>query len=234
MIPSAMLDSIASRFLVCLEDHEKSAVERLFFILEEAHWFLIDNYKAPAVSLVDFSRQLLDHVGVRMNVEEGLRDFVRYRQSVNVYGAIIVDPDFAKVLVVRERKKTKNYSFPKGKKCMDEEGMECAVREVYEEIGYDVQKKVCNLPITIFDKITLYFVFNVKPDYPFQAQTKKEIEEIRWLSIRRLCKGEYRKGYSIVSTAFKKAAGLLEVARRCRFRFDAEKIIERIDRASGL
>lgn len=229
MLPASILDGISARFLVCLDDEEKTAVERLFFILEEAHWFLMDNYRVSNVSLADFSKQLLEHVGIRVNVDEALRNFIRYRQSVKVYGAIIVDQSISRILAVRERKKAKNYSFPKGKKCMDEEGMECAVREVYEEIGYDIQNKLCNLPITIFDKITFYFVFNVRTDFPFQSQTKKEIDEIKWLSIKKLSKGEYGRGYSIVSTAFKKATYLLEMLKKSRFRFDVAKISNRID-----
>lgn len=229
MIPSDILDSIASRFLVCLSQQERDAVERLFFVVEEAHWFLIDNYKVSDISFADFSRQLLNHLGIKLNLEEALRAFVKYRQSVKVYGAILVDPTISHVLAVKEKKKTKNYSFPKGKKCMDENGTKCAVREVYEETGYDAEGKICNLPITIFDKITLYFVFNVKADFPFQAQTRKEIEEIRWLSIKRLSRGEYKRGYSIVSAAFKRASYLLEAVRKARFKFNTEKIVQRID-----
>ncbi|ADM11919.1 mRNA decapping enzyme 2 [Encephalitozoon intestinalis ATCC 50506] len=233
MISPDILDSIASRFLLGLEDQEKNAVERLFFAVEEAHWFLIDNYKILDTSFGDFSRQLLDHVGIKVNIEEALKSFVRYRQSVKVYGAILVDSNISHVLAVKEKKKTKNYSFPKGKKCMDEDGTSCAIREVYEETGYDVQNKICNLPITIFDKITLYFVFNVRPSFPFEAQTRKEIEEIKWLSIKKLTKGEYRRGYSIVSAAFKRASYLLEAMRKSRFRFNTKRITQRIDRLVG-
>ncbi|AFM98683.1 mRNA decapping enzyme 2 [Encephalitozoon hellem ATCC 50504] len=233
MIPENILDSIASRFLVGLGDQERNAVERLFFAVEEAHWFLIDNYKISDISFADFSRELLDHIGIRVNIEEALRSFVKYRQSVKVYGAILVDSNISYVLAVKEKKKTKNYSFPKGKKCMDEDGTSCAIREVYEETGYDVQNKICNLPITIFDKITLYFVFNVKQNFPFEAQTRKEIEEIKWLSTKKLSKGEYRRGYSIVSAAFKKASYLLEAMRKSKFKFNTKKIVQRIDRLLG-
>ncbi|CAD25694.1 putative protein with Mut T domain (Nudix hydrolase family) [Encephalitozoon cuniculi GB-M1] len=233
MISSDILDSIASRFLVCLEEQERNTVERLFFAVEEAHWFLIDNYGVSDVSFADFSKQLLDHVGIKINIEDALKSFVRYRQSVKVYGAILVDPSISHVLVVKEKKRTKNYSFPKGKKCMDEDGTRCAVREVYEETGYDVQNKVCSLPITIFDKITLYFVFNVKVDFPFQAQTRKEIEEIKWLSIKKLSRGEYRRGYSIVSAAFKRASYLLEAMKKSRFKLNTKRIVQRIDKLLG-
>lgn len=230
MIPSNILDSIITRFFVGLEDHEKNAIERIFFILEEAHWFLIDNYMISNISLAAFSKEVLEYIGVRMNIDDALKDFVKYRQSVKVYGAIIVNQDLTRVLTVKEKKKTGNYSFPKGKKCMNEEGIECAVREIYEEIGYDVQRKIFNLPIIVFDKITFYFVFNVKTDFPFQTQTKKEIEEIKWLSIKRLSRGEYGKGYSIVLAAFKKAATLFDMLKKSRFKFDVEKINKRIDK----
>jgi mRNA-decapping enzyme subunit 2 len=31
-----------------------------------------------------------------------------------------------------------NYSFPKGKVNENEEGIQCAIREVWEEIGFDI------------------------------------------------------------------------------------------------
>jgi mRNA-decapping enzyme subunit 2 len=231
MIPINILDSLSCRFLIDLDEHDKSAPERIFFILEEAHWFMTDHYNVPGTTLLEFSRAILAHIGMQMNVSEALAQFVRYRQSVKVYGAIIVSPDMTHLLVVKEHKKPKSFSFPKGKKCMNEDGIECAVREVYEEIGYDIRDKVCNMPITIFDKITLYFVFNVKREHPFRTQTNKEIDEIKWLSIKRLMRGEYGRGYSIITTAYKRAMYLFETMIKCRFKFNAERICRRIDKA---
>lgn len=34
------------------------------------------------------------------------------------------------------------YSFPKGKVNKNESGVECAKREVWEEVGYDISKKI--------------------------------------------------------------------------------------------
>lgn len=34
------------------------------------------------------------------------------------------------------------YSFPKGKVNKNESGVECAIREVWEEVGYDISKKI--------------------------------------------------------------------------------------------
>jgi mRNA-decapping enzyme subunit 2 len=231
MIPASILDSLSCRFLVGLEEHDKSAPERLFFILEEAHWFMIDHYSMPSITLLEFSKALLGHIGMQMNVGEALAQFVKYRQSVKVYGAIVVNPELTHILVVKERKRSKSYSFPKGKKCMNEDGIECAVREVHEEIGYDIQDKICTIPITIFNKITLYFVFNVKKEYPFRTQTKKEIDEIRWLPIKKLARGEYGKGYSIINIAYKRAMYLFETVIKCRFKFNTERMCRRISEA---
>jgi len=215
---------------MCLQSDEINSVERLFFILEEAHWFTMDIYNITNVSFAEFSKQLLGHIGIETNVDESLKAFIKYRQSVKVFGAIILDPHMTHVLVVKEKKKMKNYSFPKGKKCMNEDGIHCATREVYEEIGYDASKKICNLPIFIFEKITFYFVFNVKTSYPFQAQTKKEIEEIKWMPIKTLLHGEYKKRYSIISTAFKKAKNLIFTLKKFRFRLNVKKIMQSIDK----
>ena len=34
------------------------------------------------------------------------------------------------------------YSFPKGKINQGENGLDCAVREVWEEVGYDISKQI--------------------------------------------------------------------------------------------
>lgn len=34
------------------------------------------------------------------------------------------------------------YSFPKGKVNKNESGVDCAKREVWEEVGYDISKKI--------------------------------------------------------------------------------------------
>ncbi|KAM0672233.1 mRNA decapping enzyme 2 [Ordospora colligata] len=230
MIKNNILNSVASRFLMCLQSDEINSAERLFFILEEAHWFIIDVYNITSISFVEFSKQLLAHVGIETNVDESLKAFIKYRQSVKVFGAILLDPSMTHVLVVKEKKKLKNYSFPKGKKCMNENGIDCATREVYEEIGYDAGSKICNLPIFIFEKITFYFVFNVKTSYPFKTQTKKEIDEIRWIPIKTIMQGECKKRYSIVNTALKKAKNLIFTLKKSRFRLNVKKIMQSIDK----
>lgn len=35
-----------------------------------------------------------------------------------------------------------NYSFPKGKVNQNENEMDCAIREVWEEVGYDISRDI--------------------------------------------------------------------------------------------
>ena len=47
------------------------------------------------------------------------------------------------------------YSFPKGKVNKNESGVECAKREVWEEVGYDISKKISEkVYITLIIRIT--------------------------------------------------------------------------------
>lgn len=53
-------------------------------------------------------------------------------------GAILLDPEMTKVLLVRGYKKDAGWGFPRGKLSKDETAAQCAQREVLEETGLDI------------------------------------------------------------------------------------------------
>ncbi|KAF9764034.1 mRNA-decapping enzyme subunit 2 [Nosema granulosis] len=222
-IPLEILDSISVRFLIDIDPFELENSERLLFILEEAHWFLIDNYDVPKIPLGDFISLMMSHNSIRLNVSKAMQNFVKYRQSIKVYGAIILNKAMDKILVVKEDRRAKNYGLPKGKKSKDEDGVMCATREVYEEIGFDIKNKIVDIPVTIFDKITFYFVFNVDENTPFKTQMNNEISEITWLEINRLEDLKSDKKYTLVTRCYFEWKNLHKLLVKNKFKFEKKK-----------
>ena len=63
--------------------------------------------------------------------------FTLYKNQIPTCGAILLNPGATKVLLVKGWK-GHSWGFPKGKIDKDEEKVDCAVREVLEEIGHDI------------------------------------------------------------------------------------------------
>ncbi len=51
----------------------------------------------------------------------------------------MLNDEMDEVVLVKGWKKNANWSFPRGKINKDESDLDCAIREVYEETGYDIQ-----------------------------------------------------------------------------------------------
>ena len=104
-----------------------------------------------------------------------------------VCGAIIVDESLCNVLLVRGFKNDASWSWPKGKINQDESESDCALREVYEETGFDGSaylKPTDYIERTIKDKrIRLYILLYVPKSTVFQTRTRKEIGAIEWFPL---------------------------------------------------
>ncbi|KAJ1503647.1 mRNA-decapping enzyme subunit 2 [Coelomomyces lativittatus] len=139
---------------------------------------------------------------------------MRYKLKVPVCGAIILNPNLDKVLLVKGWK-SKTWSFPKGKINQNEKEVDCAIREVLEETGLDVTPylittnylpKAPNANLDEPDHIErtirecrmrLYFAWNV-PEYTvFKTQTLNEISDITWHSLSDVFLAHYEKKKSI-------------------------------------
>src|SRR5690606_3345329 len=82
--------------------------------------------------------------------------------------------------------------FPRGKINKDEDDLDCAVREVYEETGFDIRsaglvpasEDTKFIEVTMRDQqIRLYVFRNVPIDTHFQPRTRKEISKIQWYKL---------------------------------------------------
>ncbi|KAK5141924.1 hypothetical protein LTR04_002419 [Oleoguttula sp. CCFEE 6159] len=96
------------------------------------------------------------------------------------------------VVLVKGWKKGANWSFPRGKINKDEKDLDCAIREVYEETGYDIQEaglvpaednvKYIDIPMRE-QHMRLYVFRGVPMETHFEPRTRKEISKIQWYKL---------------------------------------------------
>ncbi|KDN53074.1 DCP2-domain-containing protein [Tilletiaria anomala UBC 951] len=201
------LEDLSSRFIVNLPAEELSSIERICFQCEQAHWFYEDflrplNPSLPSLKLRKFSIYLLHtssltvplirqhisgHKGEH-DLEGAFDNFLKYKSRVPVCGAILITAKWDKCLLVRGWKST-SWGFPKGKINQGESERDCAVREVFEETGYDCGALLESdspdfLELAMREqKIRLYVVPGVAEDFEFKTQTRKEISKIQWFKL---------------------------------------------------
>ncbi|TPX36241.1 hypothetical protein SmJEL517_g01584 [Synchytrium microbalum] len=192
------LEDLSSRFIINVTESELSKTERICFHIEQAHWFYEDfvreqNPALPHLELDRFMQHLFQHcksLGVLGgDPHAAYASFRRYKRTVPVCGVIILNQKMDKVLLVRQWT-SKTWSFPMGKINEAEEQVDCAVREVEEETGFNCSRFVYNdafLEKSISGKeIRLYFAAGVPESTEFKTQTRKEISGIRWFNVAAL------------------------------------------------
>ncbi|KAF1758107.1 hypothetical protein GCK72_014565 [Caenorhabditis remanei] len=198
-IPADILDELEFRFINNMVECEINDNIRVCFHLELAHWYYIDHMVednkytgCPNVGSRDFTVQMCQHCKVLRKyahrADEVIAKFREYKSSVPTYGAILVDPEMEHVILVQSYfSKGNNWGFPKGKINQDEPPRDAAIRETFEETGYDFgihSDKEKRFQRFINDgMVRLYLVKNVPKDFNFQPQTRKEIRKIEWFKI---------------------------------------------------
>lgn len=86
----------------------------------------------------------------------------------------------------------KYYGFPKGKINEGEDGLTCAIREVWEEIGINISELISEDNVITHnaknESKTLYVVVGVNEKFKFNPNhmTRKEIGRIEWMKISEL------------------------------------------------
>lgn len=92
------------------------------------------------------------------------------------------------VVLVKGWKKGANWSFPRGKINQNEPDLDCAVREVYEETGYDIMEadlvgteKEKYIEMNLREQeMRLYIFRGIPMETYFEPRTRKEISKIQW------------------------------------------------------
>ncbi|KAK3821477.1 MAG: Dcp2, box A domain-containing protein [Benniella sp.] len=188
-----VLDDLSSRFIINVPDEELASVERICFQIEQAHWYYEDfvreqNPSLPSFNLKNFSAKFFQHCPLlhewSNEHETAFANFMEYKVRVPVCGAIILNEAMDKCILVKGWTARSGWGFPKGKINKDEPDTSCAVREVWEETGFDVTDKIREedyVEQTIKDqRIRLYIIKGVSESTVFEPQTRKEISKIEW------------------------------------------------------
>lgn len=182
-------------------------MERICFQVEEAQWFYEDFIRPldptlPSINLRQFCMLLFRHFPLTASFPEELHErafaeFLAYKTRVPVRGAIILNETMDEVLLVKGWKKGASWSFPRGKINKDERDLDCAVREVYEETGFDLaaaglveaEDKTKSIEVTMREQHMKLFVFTGVPkETSFAPRTRKEIS----VRVEQLCVGTCR------------------------------------------
>ena len=195
----AALEEVATRFLVHLPDSELQSGDRLFFQIEQAHWFYedfladADGSSLPHLHLRKFASKLFNSVELlkplKAHYEELFDEFRAYKGKIPVCGCVLLDPSLTKVVLVQNWAKT-SWGLPKGKLNQNEKKSECAKREVGEETGYDVLMDLDEneaLELVNQDQhAAMFCVPDVDPAFDFQPRVRKEISNVKFFPLDQL------------------------------------------------
>ncbi|OTB08408.1 hypothetical protein M426DRAFT_317028 [Hypoxylon sp. CI-4A] len=204
------LDDLCVRFIINLPHEDLSSVARICFQIEEAQWFYEDFIRPldpalPSMSLRTFTLKMFQHCPLLASFSvdahvKAFDDFMQYKTRVPVRGAIMLNDNMDAAVLVKGYKKGASWSFPRGKINKDEDDLDCAIREVYEETGYDLREAgileknepVHPLEVTMHDQqVRLYVFRGIPEDTVFGTRTRKEIGAIKWYKVEEL--PAYRK-----------------------------------------
>lgn len=181
-------------------EEEKNDLIRLFFQIELAHWFFLDfhctqNESIQPCGIKQFALNIFQHIPSFnkhcANLEFILEEWRVYKSSVPTYGAILLSEDLRHVLLVQSFFTKNSWGFPKGKVNEHEEEYKCAIREVYEETGFDSShlinpKEFIESNLINFQYTKLYIVKDVPLDTKFAPKTRNEIKECSWFVVDEL------------------------------------------------
>lgn len=196
-----------------LPAEEMESSGRLGFQLEQAWWFYDDFFRAENPSLTKmnlkrFAVCLLDRYPAwkaanSIDSEQIITDFLRYKSQVPTCGAILLNPQLTKCLMVKGWGPGATWGFPKGKIAKGETPEQCAAREVSEEIGHEITGKFSPEDFVQTETgphaIRLYLVPGIPETTQFQTLTRKEISDIRWFSLGELSStSSNQKFYNVV------------------------------------
>ncbi|RFU24832.1 hypothetical protein B7463_g11505, partial [Scytalidium lignicola] len=203
--PLKGLDDLCVRFIINLPEEDLSSVPRICFQVEEAQWFYEDFVRPqdptlPSMSLRSFCLRIFAHCPLLSAFSQGdhmraFEDFLLYKTRVPVRGVILLNEAMDSALLVKGWKKGANWSFPRGKINKDEDDLACAIREAYEETGYDLEaagfipkdRDVKYIEINMREQQMRLYVFrNVPLDTHFEPKTRKEISKIQWWRLSEL------------------------------------------------
>ena len=217
-VPGAdLLEELAARFILNCPEEELNNFERIMFLVEQAHWYYEDFVREEkphlrGMKLREFAEIMFNKCAslrrYRGKVDEIYKKFTAYKFSVPTGGLIVLNPKLDKCVMVKGYKSGSSWGFPKGKINKDEPDMECAVREVLEEVGVDftgltreedsiVINRVVDKESGLKQRSRLFIVPGIAEETHFATQTRKEISKIAWHPVASLVKEEGKKYFFV-------------------------------------
>lgn len=196
-IPLDVLSDLLSRFIINVPDAAKQNNIRICFQIELAYWYYLDFYvnndnnKLRSCNFKEFAAHVFQHLpflqGQAGRLNEILDEWREYKQSVPTYGAILLSEGNSHVLLVQSYWAKSSWGFPKGKVNEDEDPAHCAIREVYEETGFDISSYINPehyLEAVINEQLVrLYVITGISRDTTFRPRTRYEIKACQWFPI---------------------------------------------------
>lgn len=199
-----VLEDLLVRFIINCPPEDLSSVERELFHFEEASWFYTDfiklmNQNLPTLKIKSLSQLIIKICPLiwkwDIKADEALAKFSKYKKTIPVRGAAIFNEDLNKILLVKGTE-SDSWSFPRGKISKDEDDVACCIREVKEEIGFDLTDYIDEdqfIERNISAKnYKIYLIKNVSENFNFEPQVRNEIEKIKWFDFKTVTKNIYR------------------------------------------
>lgn len=190
-----LFDDLLVRFIINSPAEELSCMERLGFLVEQAFWYYDDFYydqnpgrlpkygtlKAFAFAFYKHCPQIFPFSPTDSNFEQEFGKFLKYKSSIPVIGAVMLDETGKEIVLVQGYHARGNtWTFPKGKINQHERYEDCAKREVFEETSFEVNDllKPSNFIELVNENqlIRLYIIENVPKSVKFFPRTRKEIK----------------------------------------------------------
>mmetsp|Transcript_28666 Transcript_28666/g.51027 ORF Transcript_28666/g.51027 Transcript_28666/m.51027 type:complete len:251 (-) Transcript_28666:2195-2947(-) len=180
------------RFLMNLPEEEREPA-RLMKNLEEAHWYYEDFIRIqlglPRFYFKTFAKKVIEQfpgLAPDYSFNQLMHIYDSYTSQIPTRGGILLNDDMTKAVMVTNIPGT-STSFPKGKMNEGEADVDCAVREVWEEIGFNIVKLLREEDSLHIDSIRndmiLYVIRGVPEDTCFETHTRGEISKIQWVKV---------------------------------------------------
>ncbi|SCU80377.1 LAMI_0B02058g1_1 [Lachancea mirantina] len=192
------LEDLIVRFIINCPAEDFSSVERELFHVEEASWFYTDfiklmNPNLPNMKIKSFAQHVIKLCPLIWKwddrAEQALQKFSQYKKSIPVRGAAIFNKSFSKILLVKGTE-SDSWSFPRGKISKDENDVDCCIREVLEEINFDLTDYIDEeqfIERNIQGKnYKIFLVSGVPQDFDFKPRVRNEIEKIEWREFKKI------------------------------------------------
>lgn len=194
------LEDLLVRFIINCPPEDLSSVERELFQFEEASWFYTDfiklmNPSLPNLKIKSFAQQIIKLCPLvwkwEVKAEQALQKFSQYKKTIPVRGAAIFNESMTKILLVKGTE-SESWSFPRGKISKDEDDVDCCIREVMEEIGFDLSDYIDEeqfIEKNIMGKnYKIFLARGVPEDFDFKPHVRNEIADIQWRDFKKLNK----------------------------------------------